>query len=66
MSNETNNTPNFVRLELTAEQKAHVRNTTGMSLESIELSAKELEERVAPRMALLEDNIAPRTFLNAE
>lgn len=42
--------PNFVRLELTAEQKETVRRSTGMDASAIELSAKELEERIAPRV----------------
>ena len=53
MSYETNPTsgkPNFVRLQLTDDQKAHVRKTTGVEADSIELSARELEERIAPRM----------------
>lgn len=47
-NNETNKTPNFVRLELTPEQKEQVRNSIGRDAQAIELSAKELEERIAP------------------
>ena len=37
-----------VRLELTDEQKAKIRETTGKDASAIELSAEELEERIAP------------------
>lgn len=45
----TDNKPNFVRIALTDEQKAQVRAQTGKDAEAIELNAKELEERIAPR-----------------
>ena len=48
MQNETSKTPNFVRLELTPEQKEQVRNSIGREADAIELSARELEERIAP------------------
>jgi hypothetical protein len=37
-----------VRIELTEEQKARIRETTGKEASAIELSAEELEERIAP------------------
>ena len=40
---------NPVRIELTPEQKAKVRSTTGKDAEAVELSVEELEERIAPR-----------------
>lgn len=50
MSNEhASSKPNFVRLELTPEQKEQVRESTGRDAQAIELSAKELEERIAPK-----------------
>jgi hypothetical protein len=53
MYNEpTSKNPNFVRLELTTEQKAQVRNSIGRDADAIELSAKELEERIAPMIRL--------------
>jgi hypothetical protein len=45
----TENKPSFVRIALTEEQKAQVRTETGKDAEAIELSAQELEERIAPR-----------------
>ena len=36
------------RLELTAEQKAKVRDATGKDVEALDLSVEELEEIVAP------------------
>jgi len=36
------------RIELTADQKAKVRNATGKDAEAVELSVEELEERIAP------------------
>jgi uncharacterized small protein (DUF1192 family) len=44
----TENKPGFVRLTLTEDQKAHVRASTGLEAAAIELSVKELEERIAP------------------
>ena len=40
---------NPVRIELTPEQKAKIRNATGKDAEAVELSVEELEERIAPR-----------------
>ncbi|HET8623134.1 MAG TPA: hypothetical protein VFM14_06195 [Gemmatimonadales bacterium] len=37
-----------VRIKLTPEQKAMVKNATGKDAESLELSVSELEERIAP------------------
>jgi uncharacterized small protein (DUF1192 family) len=37
-----------IRIELTPEQKAKVRNATGKDAEAVELSVEELEERIAP------------------
>jgi hypothetical protein len=37
-----------VRIQLTPEQKAQIKNTTGKNAEMIELTATELEERIAP------------------
>ena len=37
-----------VRLTLTEDQKAQIRNQTGKDAESIELSVSELEDRIAP------------------
>jgi hypothetical protein len=55
MENETNKTPSFVRLELTKEQKAQVRNSIGRDADAIELSARELEERIAPMIQLRDE-----------
>jgi hypothetical protein len=37
-----------VRIELTPDQKAKVRDATGKDAEAVELSVEELEERIAP------------------
>ena len=44
--------PEFVRIPLTPDQKAQVHAETGRDAEAIELSVRELEERIAPRMLL--------------
>jgi hypothetical protein len=44
MSNESSQ----VRIPLTPEQRAMVKQATGKDAESIELSVNELEERIAP------------------
>lgn len=53
MQNEsTSSKPSFVRLQLTPEQKAQVRESIGRDADAIELSARELEERIAPMVRL--------------
>jgi uncharacterized small protein (DUF1192 family) len=37
-----------VRIELTPDQKANIRDATGKDAEVVELSVQELEERIAP------------------
>jgi uncharacterized small protein (DUF1192 family) len=37
-----------IRIELTPEQKANIRNATGKDAEAVEFSVEELEERIAP------------------
>ncbi len=41
-----------IQIKLTPEQKEQVRQQTGKDAEAIELSAQELEERIAPSMLL--------------
>jgi hypothetical protein len=41
------NRPNF-KINLTDEQKKVIREATGKDAEALELSAEELEERIAP------------------
>jgi SNF2 family DNA or RNA helicase len=40
----------IVRIELTPEQKELVKQETGKEGDAVELTVKELEERIAPRM----------------
>ena len=42
----------IVRIDLTPEQKQLVKKEIGKDAEAVELSAQELEERIAPRMSL--------------
>lgn len=42
-----------IRIELTEDQKQIIRNATGKEIDSLELSAEALEERIAPRRSLL-------------
>lgn len=42
----------IVRIDLTPEQKQLVKKETGKEGEAVELTVKELEERIAPRMVL--------------
>jgi hypothetical protein len=44
MSSEKKN----VRLQLTEEQKAMVKDATGKSADAVEFTVQELEERIAP------------------
>ena len=37
-----------VKLDLTPEQKAMIKNTTGKNADAVEFSVTELEERIAP------------------
>lgn len=41
-----------IRIELTEDQKQTIRNATGKEIDSLELSAEVLEERIAPRRSL--------------
>jgi uncharacterized small protein (DUF1192 family) len=41
-----------VRINLTDDQKAQIRNKTGKDADAVELSVEELEERIAPIKAL--------------
>ena len=41
-----------VRLTLTEDQKAQIRDKTGKDAESVELSVSELEDRIAPMTKL--------------
>ena len=41
-----------VQIKLTPEQREMIRQATGKSAESLELSAQELEERIAPTKLL--------------
>ena len=38
----------IVRIELTPEQKQLIKKETGKDAEAVELTAQELEERIAP------------------
>jgi uncharacterized small protein (DUF1192 family) len=38
----------IVRIELTPEQKAQVKEATGKPADAVELSVQELEDRIAP------------------
>ena len=40
---------NPIRIELTPEQQAKVREATGKEAAAVELSVEELEERISPR-----------------
>jgi hypothetical protein len=42
----------IVRIELTPEQKQLVKKETGKEGEAVELTVKELEERIAPLMVM--------------
>ena len=46
------NEKEIVRIELTPEQKQIVKDQTGKDGDAVELTVKELEERIAPRYAL--------------
>jgi uncharacterized small protein (DUF1192 family) len=40
----------IVRIDLTPEQKQIIKKQTGKDAEAVELSVKELEERIAPML----------------
>jgi hypothetical protein len=46
----SNNEQDLIKIDLTDAQKEQVKKVTGKDVESIELGAQELEERIAPRM----------------
>jgi hypothetical protein len=39
-----------IKIELTDEQKAEIQKNSGKSVDSIELSVEELEQRIAPKV----------------
>jgi uncharacterized small protein (DUF1192 family) len=39
-----------IKIELTDEQKAEIQKNSGKSVDAIELSVEELEQRIAPRV----------------
>ena len=48
--NKPDKKDDLVRIDLTEPQKEQVKKVTGKEADSIELSAQELEERIAPRL----------------
>jgi hypothetical protein len=46
---------NKVQIKLTPEQREAVRQATGKTADSIEMTVQELEERIAPMTALSEE-----------
>lgn len=46
------NDKEIVRIEFRPEQKQFVKKEIGKDAEAVELTAQELEERIAPRLAL--------------
>jgi len=44
----SNNENEIVRIDLTADQKAKLKESTDKSVEAIELTVQELESRIAP------------------
>ena len=47
------NEKEIVRIELTPEQKQLVKNEIGKEGDAVELTVKELEERISPRVLAL-------------
>ena len=52
MSNQNQNEKSIVRIDLTPDQKAKIKEATDKSAEAIELTVQELEARIAPRVIL--------------
>ena len=50
MNNQERKDKNFIRIDLTPSQQAQVLDQTGKQADAIELTASELEERIAPKM----------------
>jgi len=51
-----------VRIELTDEQKAQIKDATGKEASAIELSAEELEERTMPRKTMPRKTMPRKQF----
>jgi hypothetical protein len=49
---EPTNSKETVRIELTEQQKEQLRRSTGQDANAIEFSVQELEDRIAPVVAL--------------
>lgn len=50
MSDNQKKNEEFLRISLTPSQSEQVKQTTGKDADAIELTVKELEDRIAPRM----------------
>ena len=50
MSSENKQQGEFVRIDLTDEQRKEVQEKTGKPADAIEFTVEELEERIAPRV----------------
>jgi len=48
----TNDEKDLIRIDLTKEQKEHLKVVTSQEADAIELTVKELEERIAPRIMI--------------
>ena len=51
MSDQTKSNESVIRIDLSEPQREQLRKETGKDAEAIELTVKELEERIAPRAA---------------
>ena len=47
-----------IRIELTPEQQASIRSTTGKDAEAVELTVEELEARIAPSKVIPSKNLS--------
>ena len=45
------NDKKIVRIDLTPSQKEQIKASTGQDAEAVELTVRELEERITPRLA---------------
>jgi len=54
MSTTPNHDKSFVRIDLTPDQQSQVKEETGKEADAIEFTATELEERIAPRVKLVD------------
>ena len=55
----------IVRIDLTPSQADDIKATTGLDVDAIQLTAEELEQRIAPTVSVPQPGLPPSTMIAA-